>query len=102
MALPYPWGHDFCKYDFALCQEAFGYDWSFLAYWFLRRQLSGYPTLYLFCDYLPFEEDLALNLKKIIFLLEFSKGGLIILFLSKKQQLDGDFSTSRDNIAFFD
>jgi hypothetical protein len=37
-----------------------------LAQWFWRRRFLKDPTLFLhFCDYLPFEEDLALCLKKL-------------------------------------
>jgi hypothetical protein len=39
--------------------------WLKLARWFWRKRFLNDPTPYLhFCDYLPFEEDLALYLKK--------------------------------------
>jgi hypothetical protein len=45
-----------------LCQV-----WIKLAQWFWRRFLND-PTSFLhFCDYLPFEEDLALYLNKLEF-----------------------------------
>jgi hypothetical protein len=46
-----------------LCQV-----WLKLAQWFWRRRFLNYPTPILhFCDYLPFEEDLALYLNKLEF-----------------------------------
>jgi hypothetical protein len=40
-------------------------DWLKLALWFWRRRFLNDPTPFLhFCDYLPFEEDLALYLNK--------------------------------------
>jgi hypothetical protein len=42
--------------------------WLKLAQWFWRRRFSKDPTPFLhFCDYLPFEEDLALYLNKLEF-----------------------------------
>jgi hypothetical protein len=39
-----------------------------LAQWFWRRRFLNDPTPFLhFCDYLPFEEDLALYLNKLEF-----------------------------------
>jgi hypothetical protein len=44
-----------------LCQV-----WLKLAQWFLRRRFLNDPTPFLhFCDYLPFEENLALYLNKL-------------------------------------
>jgi hypothetical protein len=44
-----------------LCQV-----WLKLAQWFWRRIFLNDPTPFLhFCDYLPFEEDLALYLNKL-------------------------------------
>jgi hypothetical protein len=44
-----------------LCQV-----WLKLALWFWRRRFLNDPTPILhFCDYLPFEEDLALYLNKL-------------------------------------
>jgi hypothetical protein len=46
-----------------LCQV-----WLKLAHWFWRRRFLNDPTPILhFCDYLPFEEDLALYLNKFEF-----------------------------------
>ena len=46
-----------------LCQV-----WLKLAQWFWRRRFLNDPTPFLhFCDYLPFEEDLALYLSKLEF-----------------------------------
>jgi hypothetical protein len=46
-----------------LCQV-----WLKLAKWFWRRRFLNDPTPFLhFCDYLPFEEDLALYLNKLEF-----------------------------------
>jgi hypothetical protein len=46
-----------------LCQV-----WLKLVKWFWRRRFFNDPTLFLhFCDYLPFEEDLALYLNKLEF-----------------------------------
>jgi hypothetical protein len=46
-----------------LCQA-----WLKLAQWFWRRRFWNYPTPFShFCDYLPFEEDLTLNLNKLEF-----------------------------------
>jgi hypothetical protein len=45
-----------------LCQV-----WLKLAQWFWRRRFLNDPTPFLhFCDYLPFEEDLALYLNKLV------------------------------------
>jgi hypothetical protein len=42
--------------------------WLKLAQWFLRRRFLNDSTLFLnFCDYLPFEQDLALYLNKLEF-----------------------------------
>jgi hypothetical protein len=42
--------------------------WLILAQWFWRRRFLNDPTPFLhFCDYLPFEEDLALYLNKLDF-----------------------------------
>jgi hypothetical protein len=42
--------------------------WLKLAQWFWRRRFLNDPTPFLhFCDYLPFEEDLALYLNKLDF-----------------------------------
>jgi hypothetical protein len=42
--------------------------WLKLAKWFLRKRFFNNPTPILhFSDYLPFEEDLALYLKKLEF-----------------------------------
>jgi hypothetical protein len=39
-----------------------------LAQWFWRRRFSNDPTLFShFCDYLPFEKDMALYLNKLKF-----------------------------------
>jgi hypothetical protein len=47
----------------ALCQV-----WLKLAQWFWRRRFLNDPTSFFhFCDYLPFEEDLALYLNKLGF-----------------------------------
>jgi hypothetical protein len=44
-----------------LCQV-----WLKLAQWFWQRRFLNDPTPFLhFCDYLPFEEDLALYLNKL-------------------------------------
>jgi hypothetical protein len=46
-----------------LCQV-----WLKLAQWFWRRKFLNDPIRFLhFCDYLPFEEDLALYLNKLEF-----------------------------------
>jgi hypothetical protein len=46
-----------------LCQV-----WLKLAQWFWRRRFLNDPTPFLhFCDYRPFEEDLALYLSKLEF-----------------------------------
>jgi hypothetical protein len=46
-----------------LCQV-----WLKLAQWFWRRRFSNDPIPFLhFCDYLPFEEDLAIYLNKLEF-----------------------------------
>jgi hypothetical protein len=45
-----------------LCQVCF-----ILAQWFWRRFLNDPTPFSYFCDYLPFEEDLALYLKKLEF-----------------------------------
>jgi hypothetical protein len=46
-----------------LCQV-----WLKFAQWFWRRGFLNDPTPFLhFCDYLPFEEDLALRLNKLEF-----------------------------------
>jgi hypothetical protein len=46
-----------------LCQV-----WLELAQWFWRKESLNDPTPFLhFCDYLHFEKDLGLNLKKIEF-----------------------------------
>jgi hypothetical protein len=46
-----------------LCQV-----WLKMAQWFWRRSFSNDPTPFShFCDYLPFEEDLALYLNKLEF-----------------------------------
>ena len=61
-----PGGHDFNKLIFALCQKASTYISAFLDLWFWRRRFLNDPTLFLhFCDYLPFEVGLALNLNKL-------------------------------------
>jgi hypothetical protein len=42
--------------------------WLKLAVWFWRRRFLNDPFPFLhFCDYLPFEEDLALDLNKLEF-----------------------------------
>jgi hypothetical protein len=42
--------------------------WLKLAQWFWRRRFLNDPTpFFLFCDYLPFEEELALYLNKLEF-----------------------------------
>jgi hypothetical protein len=41
--------------------------WLKLAQWFWRRSLNHPTPFSHFCDYLPFEEDLALYLNKIEF-----------------------------------
>jgi hypothetical protein len=46
-----------------LCQV-----WLKLAQWFWRRRFLNDPNRFLhFCYYLPFEKDLALNMKKLEF-----------------------------------
>jgi hypothetical protein len=45
-----------------LCQV-----WLKLAQWFWRRFLNDSTPILHFCDYLPFEEDLALCLNKLEF-----------------------------------
>jgi hypothetical protein len=46
-----------------LCQV-----WLKLAQWFWRREFLNDPSPFLhFCDYLPFEEDMALYLNKLEF-----------------------------------
>jgi hypothetical protein len=42
--------------------------WLKFAQWFWRWRFLNYPIPFLhFCDYLPFEEDLALHLNKFEF-----------------------------------
>jgi hypothetical protein len=66
--LPTPRDHDFNKLESTLYQKAFMYIWALLALWFWRRRYLNDPTPFLhFCDYLPFEEDLALNLNNLEF-----------------------------------
>jgi hypothetical protein len=52
-------------------QHVQGYDlcqvWLKLAQWFWRRFLKDLNPFLHFCDYLPFENDLALHLNKLEF-----------------------------------
>jgi hypothetical protein len=54
--------------EFPLPKDEFCQVWLKLAQWFWRRRFLNDPIPFLhFCDYLPFEEELALYLKKIEF-----------------------------------
>jgi hypothetical protein len=51
-----------------LPKDDFCQVWLKLAQWFWRRRFLNDPTRFLhFCDYLPFEKDLALYLNKLEF-----------------------------------
>jgi hypothetical protein len=51
-------------------QKAFKYIWYILAQWFLRKRFLIYPTSFLHsCDYLLFQEDLAIYLNNLEFAL---------------------------------
>jgi hypothetical protein len=57
------------KLKFSTPQDDLCQVWLKLAQWFWKRRFSNEPTPFLhFCDYLPFEEDLALYLNKLEFL----------------------------------
>jgi hypothetical protein len=57
--------HDFNRLDFAPCQTPFMQISPFIAKWFLKRRFLNDPTLFFhFCNYLPFEKNLALSLNK--------------------------------------
>jgi hypothetical protein len=67
VAHPTPWDHDVNNSESTLYQKAFIWIWPILAQWFWRRFLND-PTQFLhFCNYLPFEEDMALYLNNLEF-----------------------------------
>jgi hypothetical protein len=54
------------KLEFPLSKDNLCQVWLKLAHWFWRRKFLNDPTPILyFCDYLPFEVDLALYLNKL-------------------------------------
>jgi hypothetical protein len=56
------------KFEFPSPKDNLCQVWLKLAQWFWRRRFLNDPTPFLhFCDYLPFEEDLALYLNKLEF-----------------------------------
>jgi hypothetical protein len=56
------------KLIFHISKNYFCQVWLKLAQWFYRSRFLNDPTPFLhFCDYLPFEEDLALYLNKLEF-----------------------------------
>jgi hypothetical protein len=56
------------KLEFPFSNDDLCQVWLKLAQWFWRRRFLNDPTPFLhFCDYLPFEEDLALHLNKLEF-----------------------------------
>ena len=61
-----PGDHDVNNSESTLYQKAFMQIWPILARWFWRRRFLDDPTPFFhFCDYLPFEEDLALYLNNL-------------------------------------
>ena len=66
--LPLEWGYPLSlnKLESPLPTDNLCQVWLKLAQWFWRRRFLNDPTPFLhFCDYLPFEEDLALYLNKL-------------------------------------
>ena len=63
--LPTPGDHGLYKLESTLYQNAFMQIWALLAQWFWRRFLNDPTPFFHFCDYLPFEEDLALYLNNL-------------------------------------
>jgi hypothetical protein len=60
--------HSFKKFEYPSPKDNLCQVWLELAQWFWRRRFLNDPIPFLhFCDYLPFEEDLALCLNKLEF-----------------------------------
>jgi hypothetical protein len=56
------------KFEFPSSKDNLCQVWLKLVQWFWRKRFINDPTPFLhFCDYLPFEKNLALNLKKLKF-----------------------------------
>jgi hypothetical protein len=63
-----PGNHDMNNSEFTFYHKAFMWIWPILVQWFWRRSFLNAPTPFLhFCNYLPFEEDLVIYLKKLDF-----------------------------------